>query len=200
MFPDLDLGLFLGYLQQFEVYLGRHGTQATSQHGVYFDVIDRLTKPLRNKQHRIWFDNLYTSVPLAKHLLSKGLQCCGTLRSKRKYLPKIFSEKLKKKTRGWCEVYQDKKEPALTCCIWQDTKTVRFLSTVSKPTLFPMCTRRTGRTYVQISQQHAAHAYNLFMNGTDKFDQKRGTYTVSKPRCVFLGFPERDMCIFLGFP
>lgn len=169
-----------GYLHQFEVYLGKNGTISTSGQGVYFDVINRLTRTVRNKNYRIWFDNLYTSVPLAKFLLKHGILSCGTIRANRKHLPKEFKEIPKKKPRGWSSVYQDKKEPNLTCCIWQDTKIVRFLSTVSKPTLFPKCVRRSGRTYLSVEQPHAAFCYNKHMAGTDKFDQKRGTYQVGR--------------------
>ena len=170
-----------GYLQQFELYLGKRGTQAKSVHGIYFDIINRLTFRLRGKNHRVWFDNLYTSVPVALHLQRHSLQCCGTIRANRKYLPPELSNKeYNKENRGWFAVFQDKNNPSLTTCIWKDTKLVRFLSTLSQPALTTHCMRRIGGSYVRVDQPHAAHQYNKNMAGTDKFDQKRQVYPVGR--------------------
>ena len=170
-----------GYLQQFEIYLGKRGTVAKSSHGVYFDIINRLTFRLRGKNHRIWFDNLYTSVPVLLHLQKHELWGCGTIRSNRKYLPAEAKCSGNNEARGWIQVWQDRSNPCLTFSVWKDTKTVRFLSMVSQPTLQPHCMRRVGGKYVRLNQPHAAHQYNQNMGGTDKFDQKRQVYPVGRP-------------------
>ena len=170
-----------GYLQQFELYLGKRGTVAKSIHGVYFDIINRLTFRLRGKGHRIWFDNLYTSVPVALHLQRHGLSCCGTVRANRKFLPAPLAKKdHAKQARGWFAIFQDQNNPQMTASVWKDTKLVRFLSTLSQPEITTQCMRRVGGSYLRVQQPHAAHQYNQHMAGTDKFDQKRQVYPVGR--------------------
>ena len=170
-----------GYLQQFEIYLGKRGTERKSIHGIYFDIINRLTFRLRGRNHRIWFDNLYTSVPVLLHLQKHGLWGCGTVRSNRKYLPDESRCSRDKEPRGWTKVWQDRSNPFLTVSVWRDTKTVRFLSMLSQPQLRPVCMRRVGGTHIRLTQPHAADQYNQNMAGTDKFDQKRQVYPVGRP-------------------
>ena len=60
-----------GYCNQFSVYLGKE--TKTGPNGLIFDIIDLLTKPIQNHNHRVFFDNYYTSYPILKFLLCKGI-------------------------------------------------------------------------------------------------------------------------------
>lgn len=170
-----------GYLQEFEVYLGARGTTATSIHGVYFDVINRLCRRIRNKNHKVWFDNLYTGVPTLLHLQKHGISACGTIRANRKLIPPEVKEGHPRKERGWFVCYQDVNNPPLTVCVWKDTKVVRFLSTLSNPSVSIQCHRRSGAHHLHVTQPQCAAQYNKNMAGTDKFDQKRQVYMVGRP-------------------
>ena len=76
------------YLHQFDVYLGRSGNRTDSTNGLYFDVVDKLTESLHGGNHHVYFDNLYTSVPLLKYLLTKKVYACGTVCRNRRHLPR----------------------------------------------------------------------------------------------------------------
>ena len=103
-----------GYCQQFEFYLGSKLTKS-SQRGLYFDVIDRLSKPLRGSNAKLFFDNAYTSVLSAIHLQKHGIQSTGTLRATRRYNPQIFKSKKKLKLkRGEHKSFQAKNNVRLT--------------------------------------------------------------------------------------
>jgi len=111
-------------LDFFQVYLGAKGTEKTdkqSQLGVYFEVVENLVRKLFGLNHRVYFDNLYTSIPLLLWLHSKGVYCCGTLRSNRKYIPDLIKEP-GKMIRGQYKICQDENNPNLTVVAWMDTK------------------------------------------------------------------------------
>ena len=55
------------YLLQFEPYFGKSHT-VVSRHGLYFDVVNRLTKLVRGHNVKLFCDNLYSSLPLFVHL------------------------------------------------------------------------------------------------------------------------------------
>ena len=170
-----------GYCQEFELYLGKAGTRPKTRFGIYFDVINRLTWKIRNKNHRLYFDNLYTSIPVCQHLLKNGIYSCGTLRENRKMIPAEISKKRKTEERGWYITFQDKNNHYLTATSWKDTKQVRFVSTMSTPQVKTTCKRRSGARHFKVTQPLCAHQYNRFMNGTDIFDQKKGKYQVGRP-------------------
>ena len=50
-------------------------------------VILYLTRDLFGKNHKVYFDNYFSFVPLAKYLLLNKVFCCGTIGSNRKHLP-----------------------------------------------------------------------------------------------------------------
>ena len=171
-----------GYMHQFDVYLGaKNADQPKSRHGIYFDLVNSLTKTLRGKNHKVYFDNLYTSIPLLQYLQKHSIYCCGTLRWNRLYQPEeVKRAKVKDKVRGWCTTYQDENNANLTVTAWLDTKLVRFASTISKPDLGVQCMRRQGAMYLHVSQPHVAKQYNDHMGGVDKCDQMRQKYRVGR--------------------
>jgi len=164
-----------GYLYQFEIYLGKKENPPTI-HGVYFDVVSRLTESLHFKNHRMYFDNLYTSVPLAQYLFDNGIYSCGTLRGMRKFIPAEIRKPSRKLKRGEYIPYQDSETPNMTVCIWQDTKLVRFLATLAQPRTAFLTARRVGPTMINIPQPAAARSYNDHMQGVDVADSLRRQY------------------------
>ena len=169
-----------GYCQQFEFYLGAKLSKPSGK-GLYFDIIDRLTKSLHNTNARVFFDNAYTSVKTAIHLQRHGVLSTGTLRGNRLYNPPPFKAKKKiKLKRGEHKVYQDRNNAQLTAVMWQDVKLVFFLSTLCKPHITTTSLRRFGYTTIEVSTPHAAHEYHRFYKGTDFFDQLCERYDFSR--------------------
>ena len=166
-----------GYLQQFEIYLGSKETKV-SPNGLYFDIVDQLTKQLRGENHQVFFDNLYTSLPLLVHLKRHGILAAGTVCANRKNLPPFFHNPPKMQC-GEHKTFQDKNNRFLTATAWKDTGKfpVKFISTLSQPTVATHCVRRIGSSRQRIPQLLVAHQYNKLYKFIDSFDQYRSKYT-----------------------
>ena len=168
-----------GYCQQFEVYLGKNSTQP-SKCGPIFDTVWSLCKNIAGNYHHIYVDNLFSSVGLARFCFSKGLYLNSTIRANKKLLPDQFKSKAKcapphqrkkKLDRGEYVTHQSAILSNLTCTLWQDTKDVRFLSTLSNPKSHTKVMHRVGHRYIQVTTPSCAKNYSNFMNGVDKHDK-----------------------------
>ena len=168
-----------GYMNQFEFYLGKRGT-TVSKDGLYFDIVSNLTKCLRYKNHHVFFDNLYTSIPLLLHLQKYQILCCGTIRKNRKYLPSCI-KKTPRLNRGEHKTMQDAKNRNLSATVWKDTKDVRFASMLNRPSVSTTTVRRIRGQHVQVSQPSVANLYQLHYAGVDRFDQLRSSYAIGRP-------------------
>ena len=120
------------YLLQFEPYFGKRHT-VVSRHGLYFDVVNRLTKLIRGHNVKLFCDNLYSSLLLFVHLKNQHqILATGTIRSNRIGLPPPVKNP-GKMIRGEYKIFQDANDPSLTACVWQDTRQVRYISTAYSP-------------------------------------------------------------------
>ena len=54
------------YVLSFDVYLGNEGTQRRI-YGLGYDVVMKLIRPFMNKNHRLYFDNFFSSTNLLEH-------------------------------------------------------------------------------------------------------------------------------------
>jgi len=85
----------------------------------------------RHKNHRLYFDNFYTSIPLAAYLHKNGILCLGTVRKDRLPNNKIPSDQIiKKDVRGksyeYLTVFENTPMCVTSC---KDNKQVNLLST-----------------------------------------------------------------------
>ena len=120
------------YLLQFEPYFGKCHT-VVSRHGLYFDVVNRLTKLIRGHNVKLFCDNLYSSLPLFVHLKNQHqILATGTIHSNRIGLPPPVKNP-GKMIRGEYKIFQDANDPSLTACVWQDTRQVWYISTAYSP-------------------------------------------------------------------
>jgi len=70
--------------------------------GASGNVVIRLTKNVpNNKNHRIYFDNYYTSVPLMEHLYDRGILGLGTVRRNRVPNNQLPDEKKNQERKAW---------------------------------------------------------------------------------------------------
>ena len=51
----------------FDVYLGKEGTQRRI-YGLGYDVVMKLIRPFKKKNHHVYFDNYFSSTTLLEHL------------------------------------------------------------------------------------------------------------------------------------
>ena len=157
-----------GFAHIAECYLGARHTKS-SEYGLYFDVVNRLCNDIRGKNHHVYFNNLYTSVPIVRFLYTKQIYACGTLRSNKKFLPpSVRTNKQSKLNRGVSKTFQDTRCSNLISVLWKDTRDVKMLSTNSVPGLETTIIRRVGGRQVQVQTPDIAKKYGKNYSGVDR--------------------------------
>ena len=139
-----------------------------SEFGQPFDVCDTLLKPHHGKNHRLFVDNYYTSIPLCDKMLDKDIYVTGTVRVNRKGLP--AQVKTKQKVKGDLIAVRSGQ---LLSISWMDRKQVRMLSTSSTAAPVEVTRHKQTRKIPKI----VVH-YNKGMGGIDKSDQMTDQYAV----------------------
>ena len=168
------------YLLSFIPYLGKKHTKV-SRNGLFFDVVQELTKPMRGSCVRLYTDSAYTSLKtflyLKKHnIFSTGTCCQNTmdLHQSVKNAPKCMPH-------GSHRIFQDQNDKFLTC-LWFDTKPVRFISTEADPTIVCAALRRVRAQYECISQLSVTSKYSMRYKSINFFDSAANKYSIWK-RC-----------------
>lgn len=164
-----------GYCYKFQICTGK------TKEGVEKDlggrVVRDLTHGLENKGHRLFFDNYFTSVPLLDDLHKQKIYACGTIKSKRLFLPKLLEDKQLKRGDFDFSVSNN----GLLAVKWMDKKAVNLLSNYHNPA--DVCTvnrRNPAGVVTQIPCPQLLTDYNKHMNGVDKFDQNKHTYEINR--------------------
>ena len=160
------------YLLQFEPYFGKRHT-VVSRHGLYFDVVNRLTKLVRGHNVKLFCDNLYSSLPLFVHLKNQHqILATGTICSNRIGLPPPVKNP-GKMIRGEYKIFQDANDPSLTACVWQDTRQVWYISTAYSPNVAGAALWQISSKYERISQPLISSEYCLHYQNVNQFDQAK---------------------------
>lgn len=76
------------YCWNFDVYVGKYGTEINRTFGLSAHVVIDLLRGLENKGHCVFTDNFYTSPTLAHYLTTIRTCLCGTIRPNRREFPK----------------------------------------------------------------------------------------------------------------
>ena len=108
-----------GYLYEFDLYLGK---KKDVEVNLGEGVVLQMTEKLHNSYCTVYFDNFFNSPVLIEKLLDNGIYGVGTVRSIRKHMPQMRSDKLMK--RGDVEFKYSEK---VVCCKWYDNKAVLLL-------------------------------------------------------------------------
>ncbi|KAF0742960.1 piggyBac transposable element-derived protein 3-like, partial [Aphis craccivora] len=133
-----------GFSYQFEIYSGQENDRRfrlphEPDLGASSNIVVRLTRNIeRNKNHRIYFDNFYTSIPLAAYLKQNGILCLETIRKDGLPNNKIPDERIIKndprgKSYEYLTVYEN---TPISVTSWKDNKQVNLLSTYCGVELF----------------------------------------------------------------
>ena len=77
------------YINKFDVYQGKveQVPEDMKSFGLGERVVLSMVDHLHNKNHEVYLDNYYTSIPLLEHLKNVGVRACGTIKPNRKFLP-----------------------------------------------------------------------------------------------------------------
>ncbi|XP_022834911.1 piggyBac transposable element-derived protein 4-like [Spodoptera litura] len=161
-----------GYLWRFEVHTGAESPSTENDRiivGSIPNLVLRLLDGLEHSGRTIWMDNYYNSPSLARVLKTLGLDCVGTLRTNRQFVPnEIVALK-----QGNMRVGQvcGCTSGDVDLMVWRDQNKVAMISTYhgvavsdGKPTI--------------------VKDYNICMGGVDRKDQMLSTYPVERKRTM----------------
>ena len=165
-----------GYVYNFEVYSGKDDSGQVSA-GLGERVVRNLCQPLCDTHCHVAFDNFFTSVGLMEELYASGIYSTGTVRSNRRQLPLLARQK----TQLAKGQYKWRSKDNTAYVVWQDTKPVHVLSTAFDPTVVGNVNRtQTDGTTALVSCPEVVCQYTGRMGGVDRFDERRGRYSVSR--------------------
>ena len=121
-----------GIVYDFEVYTGKSLTPPISNElGVMGNLVLRLTSRLPdNVGHKVYFDNLFSSIPFLRHLQDQGISCVSTIRADRLMGANKVSKtekELKKFGRGAMDWRVDANS-GITVIRWYDNGVIQLAS------------------------------------------------------------------------
>ena len=165
-----------GYISQFEIYTGKVGTLTEKNLGAR--VVKTMTENLNGKNHHVYFDNYFSSLPLMRNLLQHQVYACGTVRQGRVGMPKDFTSD-KSMERG--EFQFRCSEEGLVALLWKDKKSILFLSNFHDIDDVS-CVERKNKdgTRTEISCPQLVKDYNAHMGYVDKADMMKSFYEIDR--------------------
>ncbi|KAK3108149.1 hypothetical protein FSP39_002030 [Pinctada imbricata] len=186
-----------GFVNEFQVYTGKEGR--TAEKGLGERVVRDLSRSIWGNYHHIYCDNYFTSIQLFNDLAENKTYACGTIRTNRKGLPPtITKSKLKKQG----DVIQMQKGD-MVATAWHDKRTVTLLSTNVDPTDTTEVQRKQkDGTIINVPCPRVLKIYTQFMNGVDRADQLRSTYSICRKASKwwkYLFWFMVDVCICNAF-
>lgn len=114
-----------GYCHQYDIYMGKE-TGVNNAKGLGHRVVEKLTQTLHNKNHHVYFDSFFTSVPLVQDLLAHGVYSCGTIRQNRKGFPQdLRSGNLPRLQSGQ---FVGRQTEDMVSVVWMDNRVVSVLA------------------------------------------------------------------------
>jgi len=164
-----------GYVHCFEMYQGA-SISKRSEFGPIGDTVINLCHAIHGNNHKLFMDNLFTSVPLLRKLRSFNIYVLGTLRINRVHgiENNLVSDKLME--RGSCSIATS--DDNITVVRWKDTKLVHTISTyaVAIPEDTTMRYDRKDRKRIEVTRPLSIQEYNKFMGGVDLMDRMIAHY------------------------
>ena len=176
------------YVVDFNIYTGKEPGREISTHGLGYDVVRKLMGDYENQGYRLYVDNFYSSMTLAKHLFEQGIFFTGTILENRKDFPaslKNGEQWAKGKPRGTMRWERD---PPVLAMQWVDNKVVSMICTSSNANdkVHVKRKKREGGVWEvnnEVQQPLAFQAYNRYMNAVDRSDQILATHNVQR-KCL----------------
>ena len=173
-----------GLVYDFEVYSGKcNDKEEMPELLMAGNVVRRLCDTLpHNMNHKIYFDNYFSSLPLLQHLTKKKIWVVATVRKDRMKGAQhhLQSEKeLKRNGRGSSDSVVEANS-GITVVRWMDNGIVQLISNYMSGEDGPAARRwcEKEREYVQIERPLIIHEYNIHMGGVDLCDMLLSLYRI----------------------
>ena len=104
-----------------------------AKQGLGYPVVHKLTRPLVGKNHHVFIDNFFSSIPLAENLLWEKIYLCRTVHSNRQGIPREIKPTTQRVKRLWQGESLFLQNGNLVITVWKDKKPAYFLSTQLNP-------------------------------------------------------------------
>lgn len=168
-----------GYLYDFDVCQGgENPNEEKSDVGATGDVVLKMTSTLpAGKNHKVFADNFFTSVPLVERLKQRGIYCIGTVQMNRvKNCKLLDEEELKTKGRGSLDFRVNQENNIIVR--WYDSKAVNLLSSFVGVEPLGNVRRwdRKAKSYIMVPRPAIVDTYNRFTGGVDLLDMLSALY------------------------
>lgn len=171
-----------GFLYDFDVCQGaEHQDREKSEVGVTGEVVLKMTSTLpAGKNHKVFADNYFTSVPLVQHLKEREIHYIGTIRMNRMANCTMMNEReMKKHGRGSMDFRVNQDNNIIVR--WFDNKAVNLISSFVgiEPVGNVKRWDRKSKTHIMVPRPAIVEAYNKFMGGVDLLDMLSALYKFS---------------------
>lgn len=178
-----------GFSYNFEVYTGLENNSekrlpSEPNLGACANVVMRLSRCIpENINHKLYFDNYYTTLAVMVELAKKNIHCLGTLRKNR--IPGLLlpnENEMKKKPRGFsAECLAGVDGIPITAIQWKDNKTVSLLSTFvgKEPISEVQRFDKKLKKRIPVECPKVVQVYNKHMGGVDLLDSIIGRYRIA---------------------
>lgn len=165
-----------GYVNCFELYQSSSKIALRSDFGSIGDTVLRISHSITGNYHKLFMDNLFTTLPLIRHLRTQKILVLGTLRLNR---VSGINEHLvdgKLLQRGWSSIATSNDN--ITIVRWQDNKLVHTISSYAGASPEGEVTRydRKSKIRIVLPRPFAIEEYNRFMGGVDMMDRMVAHY------------------------
>ncbi|CAK6951079.1 piggyBac transposable element-derived protein 4-like [Scomber scombrus] len=151
------------------VYTGRQPEEGVNKN-LGLNIVRQLCSGFRHTSCNITTDNFFTSVPLAEHLLEKGLTIVGKLRQNKPDIPPVM--KASKTRKLFSTEFGFNGSMTMVSYVGKKEKAVIFLSTMHRSKTVDANTRK--------KKTEVIHFYKQTKGGVDIVDQMIGTYTCKR--------------------
>ena len=171
-----------GYLIQGEPYQGASTGYSIPELGMGGSVVmDLISELPQTQKYYLYFDNLFTSLPLLDRLTTEGFGATGTMRVNRTRKAPLKDPKvLLKQERG--VHYAIKEQTSEVILVqWHDSNIVTLASNCHSALPLNQARRWSNKDkkVTFVNQPHVVNAYNRHMGGVDRVDQNIATYRIS---------------------
>ena len=174
-----------GILYDFDVYLGKQpDTDMCKKYGKVGVVVLELVETLpRNVGHKVYMNNLFSSINLFNYLEQQGIWTVGTVRNNRLYgADKLMQnqKELQEKERGSLDYLVDANSN-ITIVRWIDNGMVQAISSFIGPDIGDdiNCWPAKGKAIINVFCPNIIHQYNRHMSGVDLCDMLMALYRVN---------------------
>lgn len=181
----------IGYLCAFDIYQGKtfKGIEELEKKfgkcaGTVLHLLSSYSNEKKDLPYHLFFDNLFTTLPLLHELQNRGYDGTGTLRANRldKSCPLKSQSSIDKSGRGcFHSVTGVMDDTQVNVTRWKDNAVVTAASTLLRENPVGEVRRwsKADKKHIQVKIPHVINIYNQHMGGTDRMDQNINAYRIA---------------------